>query len=196
LNSKLQLDFQEVPLEQVAAFLRDQVNVNISLDRKALDAMGTGPDTPVTFKVSGIPLRSALTLLLRDLDLAWTLRDKTLEITSYEALERRISPRVYPVSDLTSNSAGLASLIASLLDPESWDVVGGPASIVADRAQGKEALVVSQTEQAHRQVASFLAVLRDVARHPRTSCPWRCRITVGGGRRPKPTPCARRWSRN
>jgi hypothetical protein len=60
-------------------------------------------------------------------------------------------PRVYPVSDLTSNSAGLASLIASLLDPESWDVVGGPASIVADRAQGKEALVVSQTEQAHRQ---------------------------------------------
>ena len=171
LNSKIRLDFQEVPLEQVAAFLREQGNVNISLDRKALDAMDMGPNTPVTFKASGITLRSVLTLLLRDVDLAWTLRDKTLEITSYEALEKRIPPRVYPVSDLTSNSAGLASLIASLLDPESWDVVGGPASIVADRAQGKEALVVSQTEQTHRQVASFLAVLRDVARQPADKLP-------------------------
>lgn len=171
LDLKIELDFNETPLGQVATFLSDLCKINISLDKKALEQERLGTDTPVTFKASGIPLRSVLTLLLRDLDLTWTLHDKTLEITSYEASERRIPARVYPVSDLTNNSTGLASLIASLLDPQSWDVVGGPASIVADRAQGKEALVVSQTEQVHRQVASFLAVLRDVARQPADKLP-------------------------
>jgi hypothetical protein len=125
----------------------------------------------VTFKVSGIPLRSALTLLLRDLGLVWTVQGKTLEITTRDSLALRLTPRVYAVSDLTSNSAGLVDLIKSLLEPTSWDMAGGPGSVVADRAQGKESLVVSQTEPVHRQVAAFLAVLRTVARQPANKLP-------------------------
>jgi len=171
LESKIKLDFKETPLAQVAAFLRDECNLNVSLDKKALVEMGLDADTAVTFKVSDIPLRSALTMLLRDLDLVWRVRDKTLEITSRETLDGRLSPRVYAVSDLTGNSAGLRDLIMAVLEPQSWDVLGGPASIVADRAQGRESLVVSQTEPVHRQVAAFLADLRTVARQPADELP-------------------------
>jgi hypothetical protein len=171
LESKITLDFEEAPLEQVAAFLGEQGKINVSLDKKALEEKGLDAATPVTFKVSGIPLRSALTMLLRDLDLVWTIRDKTLEITSGEALDGQRSPRVYAVSDLTSNSAGLKDLIMAVLEPQSWDRVGGFGSIVADRAQGKESLVVSQTEPVHRQVAAFLVDLRSVARQPANKLP-------------------------
>jgi hypothetical protein len=166
LDAKTEVDFSETPLEQVAAFLSDRCKINVSLDKKTLEQEGLGTDTPVTFKMSGIPLRSALTILLRDLDLVWTVRDKTLEITSRDALDGRFSPRVYAVSDLTSNSTGLRDLIIAVLEPQSWDVFGGPGSIVADRAQGKESLVVRQTEPVHRQVAAFLADLRTVAQQP------------------------------
>ncbi len=171
LESKIKLDFKETPLEQVAAFLSQQGKLNVSLDKKALEDKGLEAATPVTFKVSGIPLRSALTMLLHDFDVVWTVHDRTLEITSREALDGRLSPRVYAVSDLTSNSAGLKDLIMAVLEPESWDAVGGQGSIVADRAQGKESLVVLQTEPVHRQVAAFLADLRSVARQPANKLP-------------------------
>ena len=171
LDSKIELDFAETPLEEAAAFLSQQSKLKVALDKPALDQVDHNATTPVTFKVSGIPLRSALTLLLRELDLVWTVQGKTLEITTHDSLALRLTPRVYAVSDLTSNSAGLADLIKSLLEPTSWDMAGGPGSVVADRAQGKESLVVSQTEPVHRQVAAFLAVLRTVARQPANKLP-------------------------
>ena len=118
-------------------FVREQSKFNVVLDKRALEEMALAPDVPVTIKAVDIPLQSALNLLLRDFGLVWTVRDNVVEITSQEAVDQRLSTRVYDVSDLTSNAVGLRELIMAVLDPESWNEVGGAGSLVADRCRAR-----------------------------------------------------------
>ena len=82
------------------AFLRDQHGIPIEIDKKALDNVGVGTDTPVTRNLKGISLRSALRLILKDLGLTYIIRDEVLLITSSEEAEKELVTRVYPVGDL------------------------------------------------------------------------------------------------
>jgi hypothetical protein len=166
LSAPAKFTFLETPLEEVAAFLGEQHNINVVLDKKALEEAGLGTDIPVTLDLSGIPLRSALNIVLRDFGLTWTVRDKMLEITASEALDSQLVTRLYDVSHLTGNAEGLADLIMAVLNPQSWGIVGGAGSVVADRAKGKVSLVVSQSEPVHRSLVEFLTVLRMVVRQP------------------------------
>ena len=69
LKSPTQLEFIETPLSDVIDYLKDYHNIEIQLDNKALTDVGIGSDTPVTKNLKGISLRSALRLLLGDLEL-------------------------------------------------------------------------------------------------------------------------------
>ena len=100
LNDDTRLEFIETPLEDVVAFLRDQHGIPIEIDKKALDNVGVGTDTPVTRNLKGISLRSALRLILKDLGLTYIIRDEVLLITSSEEAEKELVTRVYPVGDL------------------------------------------------------------------------------------------------
>jgi hypothetical protein len=57
------------------------------------------------------------------------------------------------------SSPGLVDLITTVVEPSSWDGVGGPGSIcVFDQS-----LVISQTWQVHRKIETLLADLRRAA---------------------------------
>jgi hypothetical protein len=65
-----------------------------------MEAVGIGPDVPVTRNLSGVSLRSALRLMLKDLELTYVIRDEVLLITTPEEAIAQLATRVYPVADL------------------------------------------------------------------------------------------------
>ena len=93
-------DFEKTRLNDVAKQLQTQYRVPVVIDKKALDDQGTTTDTLVTSRMSGIPLWSALHLMLRELNLTWTIAFDVLLITTPNEVNQYLVVRTYDVADL------------------------------------------------------------------------------------------------
>jgi len=106
LKQPTQMEFTDQPLNDCIDYLKDyhsqllQRPIEIQLDTKALNDAGIAPDQPVTKNLKGITLKSALKLLLKDLQLTYIIQNEVLLITTPEEAENRLSTKVYPVADL------------------------------------------------------------------------------------------------
>jgi len=83
----------------------------VYIDKKALDDVGLGSDTPVTVSRKGISLGSALRILLDELGLRLLLQDEVLKITTPEQVDNNLTQRVFLVRDFSppqGNSVGAA----------------------------------------------------------------------------------------
>ncbi|HUY88384.1 MAG TPA: hypothetical protein VMV10_06595 [Pirellulales bacterium] len=100
LDDKTELEFVDQPLSDVVEYLRERHDIEIQLDNKALTDEGIGSDTPVTRTIKGITLRSALRLMLGEMDLTYVIRNEVLMITTKTEAENMLSTKVYPVADL------------------------------------------------------------------------------------------------
>jgi len=101
LRSPTEVEFPGVPLSEVINYLEDLHAIEIELDEKALqDAMVDADRELVTKSLKGISLRSALRLILRDLNLTYMIKDEVLLITTPEKTEQYLTTKVYPVADL------------------------------------------------------------------------------------------------
>ena len=170
LASPTQIDFIETPLQDVIDFLKDYHGIEIQIDAKALNDVGIDPTTSVTKNLKGVPLRSALKLILRELDLTYVIQDDVLLITTPEEAETRLSTVVYPVGDLINfhdpktgeiwggDYDSLIDLITSTVQPTTWDDVGGPGSI--SPFPTTSSIVLSQTQDVHEQIDALLTTLR------------------------------------
>jgi type II secretory pathway component HofQ len=175
LAVKTTCEFLDTPLEDVVEYLRDLHKINVILDKKALADAGTEAKTTVSLKVSGVALRSALDLVLRPLGLAWTIHNEVLLITTEKQAESMLVTKVYPVADLVAPEGAapgaegdhdfdsLVDVITASVAPASWDVAGGAGSITVAPLGKVNALVISQTYDAHARVGKLLADLRKVA---------------------------------
>jgi hypothetical protein len=149
-------------------FLKEQHKIEIQLNKKALDDAGVAADTPITRSLQGVTLRSALDLILRERSLTFVVQDEMLLITTPEDAETKLATVIYPVGDLVqyrdpsggtmSDFDSLIELINSTIAPEAWSSVGGPGSVEAFPTN--LSLVISQTQEVHRQVAGLLQTLR------------------------------------
>ena len=170
LASETEVEFDETPLCEVADFLKARHGIEIHIDREALGDVGLGTDEPVTTKVKGISLRAALRLMLRELELTYMIQDEVLLITTPEESHEPLSTRMYPVSDLVGGPnvlqppraglEGLAKTISQTIVPDSWDAVGGPASISTPILGGVPVLIISQTSDVHGQIVAWLTEIR------------------------------------
>ncbi len=118
LNEDTTIEFLDTPLKDVIAFIADQHDITIVLTKKIEDA-GVQPDQPVTRSLKQISLRSALRLLLSDLNLTYMVKDEVLKITTIEDAQspENMSTKVYPVGDLVvpiSNNSILGGLLGQL----------------------------------------------------------------------------------
>ena len=82
LNEETAFHFADKPLSDVIEYLQQRHQINIQLDYKALSDAGIGSDIPISRSLKGITLRSALRLLLDELDLTYVVRNGVLMITS------------------------------------------------------------------------------------------------------------------
>jgi len=93
-------EFTETPLRDVIAQIQDAQGIPVQIDTKAFEDAGLDLEAPVTKNVSGISLRSALRLLLGDLDLTYLVKDEVLMITTKDKAAETMVVKVYPVADL------------------------------------------------------------------------------------------------
>lgn len=174
LDETTSLEFVETPLQDVVDYLSDQHKVLIVLDKKSLSDVGIAVDQPLTANLRDVSLRSALGLMLEQVDLTWTIRHDALVITTPEPSEGSMAAKVYDVADLVTcrdekdtlweDYDSLIMVITASIDPTTWDDVGGPGSIHGVTFGNAKVLIVSQTYETHRQMARLLEQIREIAR--------------------------------
>lgn len=189
LDRPTQIEFVESPLSDVVDFLKDYHGIEIQLDQRALGEAGVATDAPITKNLKNLSLRSALNLTLRDLHLAWTLRDEVLLVTTPEQAAANLTTRVYDVFDLVAcydkddepwdDYDTLVYQIRATVEPTTWRCVGGPASIAGASLGTARVLIVRQTPEAHREIAMLLESIREIGRrNPDADWPQRDRPQV------------------
>ncbi len=100
LESPTRMEFTEMPLIDAISFLKDFHGIEIQLDSRALEDAGVGSDTPVSRNVNGISLKSALRLMLSELDLTYIIKDEVMLITTKDKADTELVTKAYPVADL------------------------------------------------------------------------------------------------
>ncbi len=166
LDAQGEWDFFDAPLKDVCDEIQEKLGIDVVLDLKALEDYGIDSTTPMTLAFKGISNRSFLRLMLRDLELTYTLRNGALWITNWEEAESQLITKVYPVGDLLVRDSTLVesprdydSLIETIthtIAPDTWDEVGGPGAVEGIY----NAIVVSQTTDIHEQIAELLTICR------------------------------------
>jgi len=160
LGKPTSFDFVENTLQDAVDFLKEFHQIEIVLDKKTLADVGQGCDTEVTFKSNNLSLRSALRLLLTELDgLTFCIQNEVLMITTREIADASLFTRTYPVGDLIDTDyESLTTAIRSSVYPGTWSKVGGPGSL--ETVPAVNSLVISQTQEAHDAVLQLLRSLR------------------------------------
>lgn len=113
------LEFAEVPLKEVVTALTDDYGIPIKLDQTALEEIGLSSDEVVNVTLRNITLRSALRLMLKDLQLTYIIQDEVLMITTPQKAEENLVVKVYPVADL------VLPIDATLLGGQGGGGIGG-----------------------------------------------------------------------
>jgi len=165
LDRKTNVDFVEQPLKDVMMYFAELHNIPIIVLADKLREASVPADTPVTKTLRGVSLRSALHLILKDLELTYAVRERALVITTPEDAEARVRTVAYGMHDLTELGGvydvdSLAELIRSVIAPDKWgDGNGG-----GPRAVENGWMLVHQTDDVHEQIGSLLTTMRRVLR--------------------------------
>lgn len=160
LAEETTFDYVEAPLSEVVEDISHRHDLQIQIDVRSLEEFGIGTDTPITINVKGVSLRSALRLTLRPLELTHMVRDEVLTITTPEEAEMRLSTAFYHIGELLpedGESDWLMRLITTLVAPDTWGDLGGPGDL--DYIDHLETLVVSQTDEVHRELRNLLGTI-------------------------------------
>jgi type II secretory pathway component GspD/PulD (secretin) len=100
LTVPVSLSFSNTPLEQVIEDIRGDQGINIFIDKPALAEKGITLDSPVTFHLDNIALKSGLKLLLSLVHLTYVVTDDVLKITTEDQARGKLEQKVYQVTDL------------------------------------------------------------------------------------------------
>jgi len=176
LKRPASIEVIDAPLQDVVEMIAATAKVPVILDHRALEDVGLDVDTPVTATAKNLPLRIVLQRVLSPMDLAWQVRNETLVVTTQEKCEQSLIVGFYPVWDLTNrypaasddgstpvdpadiDFGALTVALTETVAPESWQMVGGPATVSA--IESPPILVVSQSERRHHEVEATLTSLR------------------------------------
>jgi len=100
LNQTTSLEPVEMPLTDLVTMIHDMHQFPIMLKTKTLDEAGVSIDTPITKRIHGMRLRTALDLILDELGLTYLVLDEVVLITTPEDAQSRLEIRVYDCRDL------------------------------------------------------------------------------------------------
>jgi hypothetical protein len=96
-------DFQllGMPLSQFADLIEQQHKIQVEIDTRGLTDAGFDPEgITINRDLRGISLRSALRLILRELELTYVVQNEVLLITTPDKAASVMTTKVYPVADL------------------------------------------------------------------------------------------------
>jgi hypothetical protein len=172
LNQRLRspIEFPETPLNVIMQQLAEEYDIPIHFDTTALEAVAQSPEIEVSAAYHGITLRSALELMLGQVeDVTYIIDNEVLIITTEDEAESRMLTVVYQVDDLlprqgrddnVAREASIIDVITRCVERDSWAryKTGEGEICVLDPG----VMVISQTQRVHDEVARLLAEIRRV----------------------------------
>jgi hypothetical protein len=160
-------EFVRTPLNDVASYFAKRHEIAIALDEKALDQAGIETATPVTARVRGVKLQSALNLVLSQVGLTWTADNKGVCITTPEAARRRLVLANYDIRGLgfgpRVDASEVIDVVQATIEPASWSDAGGAGTV--ERLPQASLIQVRQTYRVHRQIEQLFDDLREARKH-------------------------------
>lgn len=154
LSQEVEVTAIGMPLNDVAQQLSSQIELPIRLNVDELESFGIDVDSPVNLE-GRMSLREAFQLMLHPLELTYRVRESGLEITTIEDADYNPMIRFYDLSYILPNSANATSLINAIqvsINSDTWDLQGGPSSIVMVGSM----MIVTTNEETHEKIQSFL----------------------------------------
>lgn len=158
LSDETSVTFIQTPLSEAMQSISAMHEIPVVVDRRALEEIGLTADAPVTISLKNVTLRSALRLMLRELDCTYIVKDEVLQITTLEAAEQNLTLEMYQLPDnLAAKSDQVIKVLTGTVVPDTWETLGGPSSAMSI----DHVLVISTTSDVHARVESFLEKLID-----------------------------------
>jgi type II secretory pathway component GspD/PulD (secretin) len=119
LDQNTDVKFTEKPLYGVINDLKQRHGIEIQVDYRALGDASIPLDAPVTRSIKGVTLRSALNLLLNDLDLTYVVQNGALMVTTKAEAQKLLST---PFSLKTAMwlTVAAAVLLGAILCDRAW----------------------------------------------------------------------------
>ena len=184
LQTKVSLEFDDMPLEKVMKTLAANANIPLLIDEAALAEEGIPTDEPVSARIQNRTVEQVIDRLLKPLGLTWITENEVLMITTTIEAEEKLVRRVYDVKGLLdwneqaqrmgrgdiknptlgasnfSDDAVTGDWLIEALPKHSagpWeniDGVGGKLDLVGDR------LIVRQSQQMQKEVWGMLTVFK------------------------------------
>ncbi|QDT82960.1 hypothetical protein [Gimesia chilikensis] len=185
LKAPTTIELPGVPLKQVIEEIQNQHHINFFFSAIPLKAEGISIEEPVNASLSGVPLKSALKIILKPLGLAYEIDQEVLKITTQAEVDRNLRTRTYPVGDLCTSEKDFIAIQNAILTgcqlrlkarKQRWSAEGlvlqGPRSAPAPYQNNInpamtfvpqcQALVVNETEEIHEKIVELLTQLRQV----------------------------------
>jgi len=160
LESRIgRLEFTETRLCDVVACIADDFATEVHIDSKAFEDAGLDLETPLTKSISGVSLRSALRLLLGDLDLTYIIQDEVLLITTKDKAAEHIIVVSYPVA-WSDDYQSLIEQIQNTVAPQTWNTVNGAGTIQPYPLNNE--IVISQTGEVHDEILDLFRNIIDI----------------------------------
>lgn len=158
LDEPISMNFIETPLQDAVRQMSETLDIPILIETRTLEDMGLSADSPVSISLKDVTTGSFLRLMLRPLELSYTIRDEVLLITSGQAAEEIVTLRVYPFpKPLADKGDEVLAAMQKTVQPEQWSEAGGPCSAaVVDNV-----MTVSANLSVHEGIDEFLEKLTD-----------------------------------
>ncbi len=166
LNRQVTANFHEpAKLVEILAYLGQQAEIDILIDRQALGSAGLSDKSEISFVVENRPLAAALNDLLAPLKLDYRpINSHTLQVTTQSALNARLELEFYPVGKMLGkdlSGSDLIERIKTAVSPTSWNGAG-PTAIYFD--QPAATLIVLQSPPVQAAIQAYLDKLAEKTR--------------------------------
>ncbi|WP_167546993.1 RNA polymerase sigma factor [Stieleria maiorica] len=154
--------FVETPLVQAVSQLSQALDLPIVIDKRSLEDIGIDPDLPVNADLHHLSGYDLIAYLLREHDLALTVKGNLHTVGSDEFAEYHMLSRVYWLEGigLGGDFDSLTGLIESTIDPDNWEALGGNSTL-SPAPGNRPGIVISTTYETHRQIEQLLDALRE-----------------------------------
>lgn len=166
MDKQVSYTFVETPLNDAVRVMSEDLNFPILIDVFSLEGEGLSSDVPVDLSINSISFRSALRLLLREMNLTYQFKEEVLQITTQTAAEDNLRNRLYFLEGTglpRGGNLGTIEMIVASIQPEIWEQLGGVSTIssVNHSHEGRPALLVSTTDDVHKEIEELMQALRE-----------------------------------
>ena len=170
LDTPMNVEFLDLALEDALQYVGEYHGITVHRDRESIRAAKIDLDHPVTLKLTGVPLRSVLQLLLEPLSLGTFVDEGELVVSTRETAASHDSDRSYSVPHQLAEVvragiplADLGEAITQTIDPSTWQKNGGLGTLRAER----DWLRIRQRMDVRGHLDDLMRELHEAIRDPR-----------------------------